>query len=89
MDGLSPAPDRYGHCAAVTPHDSNNHTDGEAQALYIGGAGNVTLVRPDGTAVLFTAPPVGTVLRVENVRVNATGTTATAMVALYYRKGSR
>ncbi|MES2958461.1 MAG: hypothetical protein V4792_09745 [Pseudomonadota bacterium] len=74
--------DSYTVAAAVTPSDTVDFLGGKAQALYVGGAGNVTAI-VGGIAVLFTAVPVGTVLRVAATRVNATATTATAMVALY------
>lgn len=72
----------YSVAAAVTPSDATNFTLGACNALYVGGAGNITAI-VGGTAVLFTAVPVGTVLRVSCTRVNSTATTATAMVALY------
>ena len=70
------------YAVPVTPSDSANFAFGQARALYIGGAGNVTLDTVNGTAVLFTAVPVG-ILPVAAVRVRATGTAATGIVALY------
>ena len=74
--------DGYSRAVAVTPSDATNFTDGACHAIYVGGAGNITAV-VNGTAVLFTAVPVGTILPVRATRVNSTATTATAMVALY------
>jgi hypothetical protein len=76
----------YSEAFAVIPHDTNKHVNADgkpepARALYIGVAGDVTLVDLQGTAVLFKAVPVG-LLRVGSVRVNATGTTATNIVGL-------
>lgn len=72
--------DVYTKAVAVTPSDS---TVVAARALYVGGAGNVTIkTDANATAVTFTAPPVGTVLRVQAYRVMA-ATTATQIVALY------
>jgi hypothetical protein len=71
----------YSQAVAITPHDSTNFTEGACAAIYVGGAGNITAI-VSGAAVLFTAVPVGTVLRVRATRVNSTATTATAMVAL-------
>ncbi len=67
--------------AAVTPSDV---TTFEPSQIYVGGAGNVT-VKPaaGGAVVLFTAPPVGSILPVLAVQVMATGTTATAMVRMF------
>ena len=67
---------------AVTPSDSTDLTT-LARAIYVGGAGNVVAVQHDGTAVTFTAVPAGTVLPIAVRRINATNTTATAIVALH------
>ena len=72
----------YGSAIAVTPSDTTLLT---CKALYVGGAGNVSVQTRDGaTTVTFTAPPVGTVLpiNIENGHVLATGTTATLLIAL-------
>lgn len=68
-------------CAVVTPSDSVNLPDGPCRALYIGVTGDVTLVTANGNVVLFKAVPVG-ILPVRCMRVNATGTAATNIVAL-------
>jgi len=65
----------------ITPSDTVN-LQATARGIYVGGAGNITAVMMDGTVVLFTAVPVGSILPVEVNRVNATGTTATALVGL-------
>jgi hypothetical protein len=67
---------------AVTPHDANI-LPGRPIGLYVGGAGDVTMVGTDGVAVLFAAVPGGTILPCSPVRVNDTGTDATGIVALY------
>ena len=74
--------DGYSRAVAVTPSDAVSFAEGTCHAIYVGGAGNITAV-VNGIAVLFTATPVGMVLKVRASRVNATGTTATALVALY------
>ena len=68
--------------AAVTPNDSVD-LDPPARALYIGVAGDVKVdMFGAGTAVVFTAMPVGEhPIRV--TRVYSTDTTATNIVALY------
>ena len=72
----------YGSFQAVTPSDT---TLINCRAIYIGGAGSVTISK-DGTSpgVVFTAPPVGAILPIilDQGRIMATGTTATLMVAL-------
>ena len=76
--------------AAVTPSDSANLALGPnsmyARALYVGGAGNVTVVSAADdteTPVTFTAVPAGSILPIQVRAVMSTGTTATAIVALY------
>lgn len=66
---------------AVTPSDSTLLSP-VAQSLYVGVAGHLTLLMPDGTVVLFSNVPVG-VFRVQCQRVNSTGTTAQNIVALW------
>lgn len=68
--------------AAVTPCDSTLLSG--VRALYIGGAGDVSVNFPGrSTAVVFVGVPAGTVLPVQAMRVRATGTTATSIVALF------
>lgn len=54
-------------------------------SLYVGGVGDVVIRQHDGTNVKFSAVPAGTTLHVNGMRVMATGTTATLMVANYKR----
>lgn len=70
----------FRRAAAVTTSDSG---DNYGTGLYVGGAGNVSLVTEGGDTVTFTAPPVGSVIPVRFVKVNATGTTATLLVRLW------
>lgn len=66
---------------SVTPSDTAMLTS--CRALYIGGAGDVTLRAKDSSVdAVFTAVPAGTVLPVQARFVRATGTTATAIVSL-------
>lgn len=76
--GTVPAED----ASAVTPSDSTNLTSA-ARALYIGTAGNVTLVTIGGSVITFSNVQSGSILPVRTTRVNATNTTATNIVALY------
>lgn len=74
--------DPYVDGAAITPSDSTN-LPVPTRAIYVGGAGAISAVmRSGGNSVTFAAVPVGTVLEISVVRVNATGTTATNLVAL-------
>jgi hypothetical protein len=68
---------------AVTPHASTNFAGGVARSLYVGGAGDVAVVSANDTVTIFEDVPAGSILPVICKRVNATGTTATAMVALH------
>jgi hypothetical protein len=53
------------------------------RGIYVGGAGNLTVRMEDGQTVLFTAVAVGVILPIAVDMVLATGTTATALVAVY------
>ena len=75
-DLLSPA----SHAAAVTPSDTVPLPNA-SKRLWVGGAGNVTLVTVGGDTVTYTAVPAGTYLAVRAAQVKAAGTTATNIVA--------
>ncbi len=77
-DLLAPA----SNAAAVTPSDSVALTFA-SKRLWVGGAGNVTLITVGGATVTYTAVPAGTYLNVRANQVKATGTTATNIVAEY------
>jgi hypothetical protein len=68
---------------AVTPNDS---TVVDFAALYVGGAGTVTVTTLNASGadadVLFTGVPAGTILPVHCSKVKSTGTTATSIVGL-------
>lgn len=67
--------------AAVTPSDSTDLTG--CRALWIGGAGNLSLkCVDDSAAVTIAIPSAGVLLPVFAARVMA-ATTATSIVALY------
>lgn len=53
-----------------------------ADGIYVGGAGIVVAIMPDGSAQNFTAV-AGEILPIQTIRVNSTTTTATLMQALY------
>jgi hypothetical protein len=51
--------------------------------IYVGGAGNVAIKDPLGTTVVFTAPPVGTILGpFQAASVMSTSTTATLLIGM-------
>lgn len=72
----SPADD----AAAVTPHDTND-LDHVSRALWIGTAGNVSVVTKNGSTVTF--PNASGWMPIRASRVRATGTTATDIVAVW------
>lgn len=74
---------RADYATAVTTSDSANIANPATKGLYIGGAGDVKVDTAHASAVVFKAVPVGTILPVLVLKVYATGTTATNIVALY------
>ena len=72
----APAMDAF----VITPSDSLNFNT-ICRMVYVGVAGDISLVTAMGTTVLFKAVPVG-ILNVMALRINATGTLATTMLAL-------
>ena len=85
--------DRYNGCgddllgpasmaADVTPSDSTPLPIA-SKRLWVGGAGNVSLVTTGGVSVTYAGVPAGTYLNVRAAQVNATGTTATNIIAEY------
>jgi hypothetical protein len=69
--------------AVVVPHDSNAIAD-TPKGLYVGGAGDIAMRGATGTTdQLWKAVPAGTVLPFRPSHIRATGTTATAILALY------
>ncbi len=54
-----------------------------ADAVLVGGAGNIYLVLEDNT-VLIVAAAAGQIIPIKTIRVNSTTTTATNMYALWY-----
>lgn len=66
---------------SVTPSDLVD-LDPWADALYVGGAGNVTIVTIGGTEVTFVGVQAGSVIPIGARRV-LTSTTATNIVALF------
>lgn len=66
--------------AVVTPNDVDD-LPFSAFALYIGGAGTITIRTPEEDDCIFTVP-AGFYLNVQTTRVFSTGTTATLIVAL-------
>lgn len=77
-----------GRAAEVTPSDTVNIpslTGGTNNGcvLYVGVEGNVRVLTIGGDTVTFTGVQGGTFVPVQVLRVFATGTTATSIVALW------
>ncbi len=70
--------------AAITASDVTVY-DPPIKAIYVGGAGDVTVVGGDGSgsSVTFSAPIAGGWLSVQATKVMATGTGATSLVACF------
>jgi len=69
--------------AAVTPSDSVN-LQYITRGLYVGGAGNVSVILPNSTTVVtFVGVLAGSILPIQTSRVNSSLTTATNIVALF------
>ena len=66
----------------VTPSDTISLAM-PTRSIYIGGAGNLSVLMAGGQTTLFSALPVGTILPVSCLRINATNTTATLIVAMW------
>jgi hypothetical protein len=77
--------------AAVTPSNTTDIPSVSAQdgkgnngcVLYIGGSGNLAVITVGGDTVTFNSVIAGTFIPVQVLRVLATGTTATNILALW------
>lgn len=67
--------------AAVVPADAT--VIPQTDALFVGGAGNLTVTMQDGNDLTLTGVTAGSVLPLAVSKVKATGTTATNIAALY------
>ena len=77
--------------AAVTPSNTSNipsvsTEDGNGNngcVLYVGGTGNLKVLTVGGDEVVFSNVQAGTFVPIQVLRVFATGTTATSIVAIW------
>lgn len=70
------------NAVVVSTSDTVNLTN-DSRAIYVGGAGDVVaLLTEDTTPITFSAVLAGTLLPLAVKRVNATGTTATLIIAI-------
>lgn len=68
---------------AITKSDTVNFTGGVCRAIYVGGAGDMAVVPPNGSVVTLVGVLAGQIYPVSAIRVNSTNTTATNMVAIF------
>lgn len=69
----------FSSAVAVTPSDT---ADQFYDSLFVGGAGNVSVVTAAGQTVTLTGVAAGTRLPLRVRKVRSTGTTATGVVGL-------
>lgn len=68
--------------APVTPSDATTYPT-PFSALFIGGAGSVTVTSPKGADATFAGLVAGQRLEVAGIKVKSTGTSATNLVAIF------
>lgn len=79
IDPTWPSPDFI----AITPSNSTEFSQ-DVRMLYVGTGGTVSVTSVQGTTVTFTNVPNGATLGPFFIRkVNATGTTASAIIGFY------
>lgn len=66
---------------SITPSDSTE-LEFVTRALYIGGAGNISVVAADDTSAVILSVAAGAILPIRAKKVNSTSTTATGIVGL-------
>lgn len=67
--------------APITPSDSTDMAT--CRGIYVGVGGNIVAVAENNNVATFSDVPAGSILPVRAKRINATGTTASSLVALY------
>lgn len=73
----SPASDAF----AIAPADGADLAQ-TVRAIYVGGAGDISLVTKGGTTLTFTGLQAGSILPVRAARVRLTSTTATGLIGM-------
>lgn len=63
----------------ITPSDTVN-LPAPIDAIYVGGAGDISYLASDGNTVLLKTVPVGATKKLNAIRINSTNTTATLLV---------
>lgn len=72
------------NATAITPADSNLASDFFTRSIYVGGAGNLTVMMAgDDSIVTFSNIGAGTILPLRVKQIRSTATTATLIIALF------
>lgn len=66
---------------SITP-DDNNDISRTPRSVYIGSAGNLTVVDKEGNEETFFNVPDGSMLSIQPVRIKSTNTTATNILGI-------
>jgi len=66
---------------SITPHNTNELAS-VTRGVYVGGAGNLSVIMRDGQQVTFVGLSAGSILPIRARLVKSTGTTATNLVGL-------
>lgn len=69
------------HGFSITPNDSTDLSE-ITRAIWVGGAGDITLVLMSGATLTLPSIPAGTLMPIRAARIMATGTDATGLVGL-------
>jgi hypothetical protein len=67
----------------VTPNDSTDLSKGYTKGIYIGTSGDLSVILRDGSTAIFKSISAGVIHPISATRINATGTTASNIVAVY------
>lgn len=70
------------YASAVTPSDATVF-ESSTRGVYIGGTGDIAVVMEGSGSVTFVSVLSGSILPIRCTQILATGTTATAIVALF------
>ena len=83
MAGIQTSTHSSGAVRNITPNDSADLAIGVCRAIRAGGGGDISIVDLTGTTVIIPSVLAGETLPIEATRINATGTTATLITALF------
>lgn len=70
-----------GDAVALTKSDTDDLRE-ISRAIWVGGAGDITVIMSSGSSVLISSVPAGTLLPIRIRKLMSTGTSASNVVAL-------